>query len=146
MLRLNARARYAVRIMVRVATASSASPAHKRAIAEAEGISSDYVEQILLKLRSAALVVSHRGLRGGFSLARPAARISVKEVLEAVDGPLSLAPCTADNCLRASECATRPLWRKAEAALCAVLEQTTLADLAEQARALEENVSWSFQI
>ena len=54
------------------------APARKQDIARAEDISADYVEQILMKLKAAGLVRSHRGTRGGFSLARDPAEISVR--------------------------------------------------------------------
>jgi Rrf2 family protein len=146
MLRLSTRARYSVRIMVRLAMRHGTEPATKQQIAEAEGMSADYVEQILMKLRTGGLALSHRGKRGGFSLAKDPGGISVGHVLEAVDGPLALTPCAAGDCRRATQCVTRPVWQRAEKALNDVFASATIKALANEARAREAEDAVSFEI
>ena len=70
MMNISTRGRYATRIMVLLASDPSRSSINKFQIAEAEGISPAYVQQLLMALRTSGLVVSHRGRGGGFSLAR----------------------------------------------------------------------------
>jgi len=132
--------------MVYLALHNGTSPARKQDIATAEGISGDYVEQILIKLRTSGLVKSHRGARGGFSIARDPAALSVKEVLETVEGPISLAPCAIERCQRISVCVTSAVWAQAGQALREVFGRTTIGMLAEQARALTPGGSMSFEI
>jgi Rrf2 family protein len=146
MLRLSTKGRYATRIMVHLALNDGSVPARKQDIARAEGISSDYIEQILMKLKTAGLVASHRGARGGFSLARNAKDITLVEVLEATEGPLSFAPCVEDACERATVCATRSVWREANEALHRIFASKTLAALAKDARQMQSKCAPNFQI
>ncbi len=146
MLTLSTKGRYAVRILVSIAARDGDGPVRKHEIAAAEVISPDYVEQILVKLKSTGLVRSHRGPRGGFTLARAPAEIRVLDILQAAEGPLTLAGCESKRCSRRAACVTRPLWQKAEQALAAVLSGTTLADLARDARAQGLLNSWAFNI
>jgi Rrf2 family transcriptional regulator, cysteine metabolism repressor len=132
--------------MVYLALRNDVRPARRHDIAVAEDISEDYVEQILVKLKMRGLVTSLRGARGGFSLARAAATISVKDVLEAVEGPVLLVPCAAERCRQLSACVTRSVWRQANEALLEVFGRTTLGMLADQARALRPAGSFAFEI
>jgi Rrf2 family protein len=133
MLNLSTKGRYAARIMLALALAEG-HRATKAEISRSEDISADYVEQILTKLRTVGLVRSHRGIRGGFSLARKPQEITVADVLLAAEGPLSIAPCLPDaNCPRAGRCATRTLWQEASKALVKTFSGVTLADMAMRA-------------
>ncbi len=130
MLPVSTRGRYAARILVYLASLGQENVATKREIAASEGISPDYVEQIMIRLKTAGLVRSHRGRRGGFSLAVAPQRLSMARVLEATEGVVSPAPCLRNNaCRRASRCPTRPVWQRAAHALDTVFEETTIADL-----------------
>ena len=147
MLRLTTKGRYAVRILVRLALSDTTAPVRKQAISQVEGIPADYVEQILTKLRIAGLVVSRRGLKGGFGLARDSKDINVMQVLEAAEGPLSLAPCLDDGgCGRISSCVTRPLWQRANDLLKDFFSAQTIAQLAGEARKLPEGKTLTFHI
>ena len=133
--------------MVYLAIQGQTEPARKQAIAEAEEISADYVEQILMKLKSAGLVCSHRGRNGGFSLACDPAATPIGAILHATEGSFALVPCLNDKpCDRASLCVTRALWNRATRALDEIFSKTTLADLAEEAKKLHASKSITFQI
>ncbi|MBN1866094.1 Rrf2 family transcriptional regulator [Candidatus Sumerlaeota bacterium] len=146
MLRVSTKGRYAARIMVRLALSGTSAPARKQDVARAEGISSDYVEQILMKLKTAGLVVSHRGARGGFTLARPPHEITLADVLEATEGPLSFAPCVEDRCERATVCVTQAVWREANDALHRIFAAKTIGALAFEAGHLKSKGTLNFQI
>ena len=146
MLKLSTKGRYAVRIMTYLATQPEGIPLRKQDIAEAEGISPDYVEQILMRLRSAGLVASHRGARGGFTLARPPAGITVLEALTATEGAVQMAPCSKTACERDTVCASRPVWKAAEDAVAAVFSRTTIARLAESVADIRANKQISYDI
>jgi Rrf2 family protein len=122
--------------MLNLACRDKAKPSRKQEIATAEGISVDYVAQLLMKLRAGGLVRSHRGVSGGFTLACDPNKVTVADILEAVEGPLSIAPCISRSCGRASICITQAVWKKANLALKAVLAATTLADMVRQTREL----------
>ena len=130
MMPLTTKGRYAARIMVYLARNEGSSPATKHAIGNAEDISADYVEQIMIRLKAARLVRSHRGRNGGFSLTRDPDRITLAEVLRSVEGPVCPVPCLYDTCERAPSCPTRPVWKKAANAVERILEKTTIAQMA----------------
>ena len=146
MIKLSTKGRYATRILVRLAMQKSDKPYRKQEIAEAEGISADYVEQILIRLKAAGLVASHRGARGGFSLIRDPVEVTVEEVLVATEGPLALVTCAEEGCKRETICVTQRVWRDAEAALLKVFSGTVIADLAKVATQLAESKSITYDI
>lgn len=103
-------------------------PVRIREIAESHGIPERYLVQILLQLKGAGLVMSTRGAAGGYRLARPADEISLGEVLSAIDGP-------GDPRREATEPAARVLasvWEHVRAAERAVLDRTSIAQLADR--------------
>jgi Rrf2 family protein len=132
--------------MLALALHDGSLPARKKDIAESEGLSPDYAEQILMRLRQAGLVTSFRGAKGGFVLARPADRISVAEVLEAMEGPIIVAPCAQNTCRRSSSCVTREVWDRAGEALRQVLGGVRLSDMAARARDLNASPVLAFEI
>ncbi|NCC52296.1 MAG: Rrf2 family transcriptional regulator [Spartobacteria bacterium] len=135
MMVLSTKGRYAARIMVYLAGRENARLASKFEISEAEGISPDYVEQIMLRLKAAGLVESHRGRAGGFSLARDPAKISLADVLNALEGPPCPAPCIQDaSCPRAKHCPTRGTWLQAASLLDTLFSQTSIARMAQESQ------------
>jgi Rrf2 family protein len=132
MMTISTRGRYATRMMVLLASAATQSPLNKFQIAEAESISPAYVQQLMMALRMAGLVKSHRGRAGGFSMARSADAITVSDVLKAVEGEVMPAPCReTGHCDRIATCPTRPIWEKAAELLDELFAATTVASLAQ---------------
>jgi len=86
---MSAKAEYAVRAMVQLATASSGTLVKTDDLAQAQGIPPQFLVDILTNLRTDRLVRSHRGREGGYELARPANEISIADVLRCIDGPLA---------------------------------------------------------
>jgi Rrf2 family iron-sulfur cluster assembly transcriptional regulator len=110
---LNTRGRYAVMAMADLAKHQGDAAVPLSAIAERQGLSLPYLEQIFLQLRRAALVESERGRSGGYRLSRPAATISVAEVMSAVQEETRMTRCLDDEgggCLRDEKCLTHDLW------------------------------------
>lgn len=135
MMGFTTKGRYATRVLVYLAARREEGPAKKQAIAEAEGISPDYVEQILIRLKAAGIVHSHRGKAGGFSLAGDPHQLTVARVLEVMEGRLTVAPCASgQTCSRSDSCSTRALWSRADKALKQVLTGTSIGELADKAR------------
>ena len=106
------------------------------AIADRQRIPPKFMPQIMRDLSKAGLVVTTRGFRGGVRLARPPSQISLRAVVEAIEGPLALYRCLVSTsaCERAAECSLRPVWSRAQDALLQVFERTALSDLARNGR------------
>jgi FeS assembly SUF system regulator len=101
-------------------------------VATATGLTPATVSQVLKKLAHGALVVSHRGAHGGYSLARTPAQITVAELIAALDGPVALTDCvdgTAGACGVERLCPMRGAWDKVNTAIRTALEAVTLADM-----------------
>src|SRR5947209_6488082 len=131
-MRISAKADYAVRAVVELAAASGDKPVKAERIATAQEIPLNFLENILTELRHAGIVRSQRGAEGGFRLARPAAQVSVADVIRAVEGPLASVrggpPEEAVYDGAAAELLR--VWIAVRANLRAVVEHVTLADLA----------------
>ena len=129
-MRLSLQERYAVRGIFDLAYNGENGPIQVRVIGERQGIPSRYLEQIFQRLRRAHLIEGKRGPGGGYRLARPAAEITLKEVLEAVEGPLDrlLAPPGDES---EGEERHRPdfIWSLLAERLGDVLADTTLAGM-----------------
>src|SRR3954468_7847427 len=103
-----------------------------RMSAKAQGIPAQFLVDILSDLRTDRLVRSHRGREGGYELARPAADISIADVLRCMDGPLASVGDIGLGDLPYSgpTAALTDVWRALRASMRSVLEQTSLADVA----------------
>lgn len=130
-MRVSARADYAIRALLELAAASDAS-IRGDAIARAQGIPAKYLENLLADLRRARLIASQRGVQGGYRLARPAAEITLADVIRAIDGPLAGVRDSApeDVSYPGPAASLRDVWVALRASMRGVLEATTLADVA----------------
>jgi Rrf2 family protein len=131
-LRISARADYAVRAAAHLAGASRDQLVKGEEIARGQGIPPKFLVQILANLRRARLVLSHRGIEGGYRLARPAEDISVADVVRAVEGSLTSVQGVppADTVYPDDGEVVRQVWIAVEATVDSLLENVTLADLA----------------
>jgi Rrf2 family protein len=100
-------------------------------IGEAQDIPESFLAKILQSLVRSGLAVSQRGAHGGFALARPASEITMQDVIEAVDGPISLNHCvlSPEECGRSASCTVRRSWLRAQEQLMDVLGTVTLESL-----------------
>ena len=126
---------YGVRLMVQLARHFGAGPASLAGVAAEEDLPRAYLEQLVVNLREAGLVVSTRGAHGGYELARPPATITMSEVLRALEGPIAPMICATDDpehavtCDRSSRCTVNVLWVRVRDAVTGALDSMTLADL-----------------
>jgi Rrf2 family protein len=129
---ISAKSDYAVRAMLELSAEGGTRPVTGESLAHAQQIPVKFLENILVDLRRAGLVASQRGADGGYRLARPANRITVADVIRAVDGPLAnvrgMRPEDAEY--EGAAEGLRDVWIAMRAALRSVLERVTLADLA----------------
>ena len=125
---------YGVRLMMRLAGAPARTRMTVADLARDSSTSPAYTAKILQRLGAARLVVSRRGFDGGFELARPAADISLLDIVGALDGPLCLNDCVPDGagCDRAPVCTARDVWVRAQDAVTAVLSAQSLGGLVPQ--------------
>ena len=128
MVRLTRAGEYAIRGMIYLSQQPREHLTLIADIAHAEGVSASFLAKIFQSLAKAGLVESQRGAAGGVSLGRPAERISLKNIVEAVEGPVALNQCLVadDPCEKAETCPVAPVWREAQKRLLAVLESATL--------------------
>lgn len=132
MLRLSKKADYALLAMRHLAANADRGAVSARELAGAYDLPPELLAKVLQKLVRGNLLRSNQGIRGGYGLARPAAAISVADVLHAVDGPLTVTACTESNhnCEQYAKCGIRdPLWQLKDR-IVAALEATSIASLA----------------
>lgn len=131
-MQVNAKVDYALRALAELANAGR-GPTKAEAIAQAQGIPLKFLENILLELRHAGIVISQRGAVGGYRLGRPAEEITLADVIRVVDGPLANVRGLSPERLEYTGAAEtlRDVWIALRANMRAVLEAVTVADLRE---------------
>ena len=134
-MKLSTRTRYAVRAMIELAKHDLNRPLQLKIIAERQEISVKYLEQLMAVLKSAGLIKSIRGSRGGYILAKAPNQIAIIDILHCVEGPIATVECVEDGsrCSRAADCAAREVWIRVEQAIENVLQSITLRDVADMA-------------
>jgi len=130
-MQVNARLDYALRAVIEVAR--SETVVRKKELSERQDIPERFLEQILAQLVRSGILLGTRGPQGGYGMARPPERVAVADVVRAIDGPLAavrgLPPEDAEY--PESAAVLRDLWVALRASIRSVLEETTIADLAQ---------------
>lgn len=133
-MRISTRGRYALRMMLDIARhGGEETPVSLASVSERTGISHGYLEQVALALRGARLVRGIAGRHGGYKLAVPASDITIRQIIEATIGPVCVVDCIdePDGCPRADYCECRVVYALINQRIGEVLEEFTLADLAD---------------
>jgi Rrf2 family protein len=125
---------YGLLLMLELAKISHSSVLSLRAVADENGISFFFLQKIALELRRAGLIHADRGKNGGYTLAKPASRISLKDILEALEGPLAIMHCLGHGeetaaCVREETCGVRSGLEVVNGVIAKALSKTTLNDL-----------------
>ncbi len=129
-MRLTTKGRYAVTAMLDLALHGEHGPVPLNEISRRQGISLSYLEQLFLRLRRARLVHSVRGPGGGYTLARPADRIAIAEVIDAVDESMDSTACgSVRGCEEDEQCLSHGLWVALSEQIRGFLGGVTLADV-----------------
>jgi Rrf2 family transcriptional regulator, iron-sulfur cluster assembly transcription factor len=125
---------YGLRAMTYLARVPEGRVASLREIGRAQEIPESFLAKILQTLVHAGLASSQRGAHGGFALARPGDTISVRDVIEAVDGPVALNGCVLwpEDCTRSGDCALHDVWVRAQHEMMEVLEGVRLSTLSRE--------------
>jgi len=134
--KLSTKGRYGVAALYELALHYGEGAVALRSIAEQQGISEHYLEQLMAALRNAELVKSVRGAQGGYMLAREPAKITIGEIVTAMEGPIALVDCLLTSaeaedqcCAKAGCCVTRHIWEKVCDSINQVLNHMTLEQL-----------------
>jgi Rrf2 family iron-sulfur cluster assembly transcriptional regulator len=134
-MRLTTKGRFAVTAMLDLAMHGHDGPVTLAGISERQKISLSYLEQLFGKLRRRELVESVRGPGGGYHLARDAARVSVADIVRAVEEPLDSTQCGGrENCRGEQRCMTHDLWEELNSTVYGFLAGVTLSQLVEKQR------------
>jgi Rrf2 family protein len=133
--RISAKVDYALRAAIELADAAPEQVKGER-LAAAQAIPHKFLESILADLRNGGIVASQRGAEGGYRLARPAAEITVADVIRVVEGPIASVRGARPDQVEyvGSALPLKDTWIELRSAMRGVLEQTTLADLVERGR------------
>ncbi len=125
-MQITRQADYALRAMVFLARMEPNQRAATKKIAEQQNIPPSFLAKIISQLSIAGLIHTSRGAHGGVVLSRPAAEISLLEVIEAIDGPIALNECTVSpgNCDQADNCPLHDIWQETQDDLVAKLRNT----------------------
>ncbi|MFH1616726.1 MAG: Rrf2 family transcriptional regulator [Planctomycetota bacterium] len=139
-MKLSTRSRYGMRAILELAIAYGKGAVQVKSIAARQDISTKYLEQLISILKSASLVRSTRGPKGGYTLAKTPSDIKLSEVFFALEGSPIAMDCIEhpEFCPRCADCVTRQVWATMQQAILNVLDEITLQDLADKAKNTDE--------
>ena len=140
-MKLSTKGRYGLSAMIDLAVYSENEAVSLNSIAERQHISEGYLEQLMAKLKKAGLVTSIRGASGGYRLARPAAEVSVGDILRALEGSLKAVECPveqAKGCEESSFCVTKYVWERMNASIQKTVDEIKLSDLINESRRVKK--------
>lgn len=123
-MKISTKGRYGLTIMMELALKFGEGPTSLKSIAEKNGLSEHYLEQLIAPLRNAGLVKSIRGAYGGYILSREASTITAGDIIRVLEGPISPVDFTEED-----DAAKRDLWLRIRDSIADVLDSTTLHDL-----------------
>ena len=141
-MKISTKGRYAVRVMLDLALNNTGECIKVKDIAGRQGISEKYLEQIIAVLNKAGYVKSVRGAQGGYRMARDPGEYTVGMILRLTEGTMAPVACLeegAPECERCDTCETLEVWKELYEAVNNVIDNVTIADLAERRRYRAEN-------
>ena len=132
-LKLTTKGRYGLRAVIDLAVYAKEEPVSLAAVAERQNISISYLEQLIAKLKKAGIVKSTRGAQGGYTLAKTPDKISVGEILRALEGTLNPVDCVAgkkdSECSSFDFCVTKYVWQRISDSINDTVDAISLAEL-----------------
>ncbi len=130
-MKVSTKGRYGLRILLDLALHDSGTPRMIRDIAESQQISEKYISRLIIELRRAALVRSIRGSKGGYRIAKAPEEITLLEVLEVMEGPVSIVDCVRkpEQCCRVALCPTRDIWERVNNDIRSSMSKVTLREI-----------------
>lgn len=135
-MKLSTKGKYGVRAVFEIARHYGNGPISIKEIAERQGISFSYLEQILHKLGKAGLIDSVRGPAGGYLLARQPSELTIGDIVRVLEGPIALSHCLepgeSAECYQADDCVARMVWAKVGAKIEEALDSISFNDLLQR--------------
>ena len=130
-MKVTTKGRYGLRILLDVALNQGQGPVALSDISRRQGISRKYLWQVIHPLKAAGLLHATRGARGGYTLTRSPAVISLWDVVTILEGPVSVTDCVEapESCPRSSDCLTRTAWAEVDVKLARAFKSITLQSL-----------------
>ena len=131
---LSTKSRYGTRAMLDIAINYEKGPVSVKSIADRQGISVKYMEQLIPRLKVAGLIRSVRGARGGYTLSKDVHQINLRDIIDALEGSMFPVDCV-DNpeiCDRAKKCVTYEIWKDIQDTINNLLDSITLDDMVER--------------
>ncbi|HDP24608.1 MAG TPA: Rrf2 family transcriptional regulator [Deltaproteobacteria bacterium] len=142
-MKLSTRSRYGVRLMIELARKTTRDSVFLKDIAREEEISEKYLSLIIIPLKAAGFVNSMRGAHGGYTLAKPPSSITLKEIVDTLEGETCLVDCVKNPsaCSRVATCASRDLWVTLSDTISQTLGAITLEDLAKKSSEKDQSAA-----
>lgn len=130
-MKLSTKGKYGLYAMFYLATQVGNGPQPLKSVAEMGVVPEQYLEQLLGNLRRSGLVATVRGAQGGYQLAKAPDKITVGDIIDATEGPLSLSECLQDTdcCKKSGQCATRKVWEQLTESINETLQSISLQDM-----------------
>ena len=147
-MKLSTKGRYGARLMLDLALHYGQGAVLLKDVAQRQEISEKYLGHLIPPLKAAGLINSSRGAHGGYILAKPPQKITLDEVLRAVEGSLALVECVnaPKVCHRVSFCVTRDIWEEMGEKMIEVLESNTLQDMVDRQRQKQKSQALVYSI
>lgn len=147
-MRVSTKGRYGLRILLDIAQHQQEGPVALRDISRREAISQKYLWQVINPLKVAGLLRATRGAHGGYRLAKSPARISLRDVVDILEGPVSVVACVQmpGSCDRSDTCIARAAWTAVETRLNDAMEGITLKTLLDSGAEQAQRLAPSFDI
>ncbi len=133
-MKITRQADYAIRVVLFLSEREPGEVVSVDDIARERLVPKSFASKIVQKLTKAGITRSFRGVKGGFSLAKPPGEITVLEVLETIDGPVAVNRCVVDDgaCILSNECAVHPIWQRIQGEIRDKLSGITFRSLVSQ--------------
>lgn len=130
-MKISTKGRYGLRTLMDIAVHQTNGPVNLNDIAERQGISAKYLWQIVNLLKTAGFVRGTRGPKGGYVLLRDPADITLLDVIQILEGPVSLVECVDDPdfCMRTANCVAHSVWEEVSTAIRSALRKITLSEI-----------------
>ena len=130
-MKISTKGRYGLRILIDLAIHDPEKPRMIRDIALSQQISEKYISRLVIDLRRAKLIRSVRGINGGFHLAKMPEKITLLDILETMEGPISVVDCvrSPEKCRRTSLCPARDIWQQLNDGIRSLTAKITLEDI-----------------
>jgi len=143
--KLSTRTRYGMRAVLELAENYGKGPIQLKIIAQHQEISAKYLEQLMTILKSAGIVNSVRGSKGGYVLVKAPEQIKLSDIFHCLEGPVVTVDCVENKsyCTRTNDCVARQIWVEVQKAVMDVLQSITLQNLVDRAK---HNKALNYQI